>query len=227
MNNCHNYQKIHSRRDFLNKLGMGLGGLSLASLINPLGATNSGAQPQVQGLLNGMGSGLHFPARAKRVIYLFQSGGPSQQDLFDYKPELKKRYGEELPESVRQGQRLTGMTSGQGGFPLAGSVFDFKQHGQSGKWLSDRLPYLGQVADDICWINSMHTDAINHDPAVMFFQRYQRWSPAPLPTILGLCLFAKSTPGCPIPGRARPSTIPQQSWRYYHECSPHSARQAP
>jgi len=170
MNNCHNYQKIHSRRDFLNKLGMGLGGLSLASLINPLGATNSGAQPQVQGLLNGMGSGLHFPARAKRVIYLFQSGGPSQQDLFDYKPELKKRYGEELPESVRQGQRLTGMTSGQGGFPLAGSVFDFKQHGQSGKWLSDRLPYLGQVADDICWINSMHTDAINHDPAVMFFQ---------------------------------------------------------
>ena len=170
MTDCHNYQKIHSRRDFLSKLGMGLGGLSLASLTNPLGANDLRARTRVQGLLNGGVPGPHFPARAKRVIYLFQSGAPSQQDLFDYKPELRKRHGEELPESVRGGQRLTGMTSGQGGFPLAGSVFEFKQHGQCGKWLSDRLPYLGQVADDICWINSMHTDAINHDPAVMFFQ---------------------------------------------------------
>lgn len=139
---CNNYEKIHSRRDFLNKLGMGLGGLSLAGLMNPLEAANL-ARPQVQGRLSG--GGLHFPARAKRVIYLFQSGGPSQQDLFDYKPELNKRHGEELPASVRQGQRLTGMTSGQGGFPLAGSVFGFKQHGQCGKWLSDRLPYLSLI----------------------------------------------------------------------------------
>ena len=166
-NHCHSYEKIHSRRDFLNKLGMGMGGLSLASLVNPLGAMDL-AGPQVQGSL--MGGGLHFPAKAKRVIYLFQSGGPSQQDLFDYKPMLNQMNGQELPASVRQGQRLTGMTSGQGAFPLAGSVFGFKQHGQSGKWLSDRLPYLSQVADDICWIQSMHTDAINHDPAVMFFQ---------------------------------------------------------
>ena len=166
-NHCHNYERIHSRRDFLNKLGMGLGGLSLASLVNPLGAMDL-AGPQVQGSL--LGGGLHFPAKAKRVIYLFQSGGPSQQDLFDYKPILNKMHGQELPASVRQGQRLTGMTSGQGALPLAGSVFGFKQHGQSGKWLSDRLPYLSQVADDICWIQSMHTDAINHDPAVMFFQ---------------------------------------------------------
>ncbi|MFK8162779.1 MAG: DUF1501 domain-containing protein [Lewinella sp.] len=166
-NHCHSYEKIHSRRDFLNKLGMGLGGLSLASLVNPLGAMDL-AGPQVQGPF--LGGGLHFPAKAKRVIYLFQSGGPSQQDLFDYKPILNEMHGQELPASVRQGQRLTGMTSGQGALPLAGSVFGFKQYGQSGKWLSDRLPYLSQVADDICWIQSMHTDAINHDPAVMFFQ---------------------------------------------------------
>jgi hypothetical protein len=164
---CHSYEKIHSRRDFLNKLGMGLGGLSLASLVNPLGAMDL-AGPQVQGSL--LGGGLHFPAKAKRVIYLFQSGGPSQQDLFDYKPMLNKMNGQELPASVRQGQRLTGMTSGQGSFPLAGSVFGFKQYGQSGKWLSDQLPYLSQVTDDICWIKSMHTDAINHDPAAMFLQ---------------------------------------------------------
>jgi hypothetical protein len=166
-NHCSSYEKIHSRRDFLNKLGLGLGGLSLAALMNPLGAMDL-AGPQVQGSL--MGGGLHFTAKAKRVIYLFQSGGPSQQDLFDYKPMLNKMNGQELPASVRQGQRLTGMTSGQGSFPLAGSVFGFKQHGQSGKWLSDRLPYLSQVADDICWIQSMHTDAINHDPAAMFLQ---------------------------------------------------------
>lgn len=168
MSNCHNYEKIHSRRDFLTKLGMGMGALSLASLVNPLGA-NSPAGSQVQSEVErAMSAGL--VPRAKRVIYLFQSGGPSQQDLFDYKPKLREMHGEELPASVRAGQRLTGMTSGQGALPLAGSVFDFKQYGQCGKWLSDRVPYLGQVADDICWINSMHTDAINHDPAVMFLQ---------------------------------------------------------
>ncbi len=168
MSNCHNYQEIHSRRDFLNKLGMGLGAMSLSALMNPLGAA-SGARTLEQGMVERAMSAGIIP-RAKRVIYLFQSGGPSQQDLFDYKPKLREMHGEELPASVRAGQRLTGMTSGQGSLPLAGSVFDFKQHGASGKWLSDRLPYLGQVADDICWINSMHTDAINHDPAVMFLQ---------------------------------------------------------
>ena len=162
---CNEYGKIHSRRDFLNKLGMGLGGLSLASLINPLGA-NHVAGTRVQSLLGAAS----LPIKAKRVIYLFQSGGPSQQDMFDYKPLLNKMHGEELPPSVRAGQRLTGMTAGQGALPLAGSVFNFKQHGQNGKWLSECLPHLAKVTDDICWVNSMHTDAINHDPAVMFLQ---------------------------------------------------------
>jgi hypothetical protein len=156
---CHHYEKIHSRRDFLTKLGMGLGAMSLSSLINPLGASTMRV-PGLKGLV----------PRAKRVIYLFQSGGPSQQDMFDYKPMLRKMHGQELPESIRLGQRLTGMTAGQGSLPLAGSVFDFKQYGQSGKWLSDRVPYLAEVADELCWIQSMHTDAINHDPAVMFLQ---------------------------------------------------------
>ena len=165
---CHEYEKIHSRRHFLQKLGMGLGAMSLGSLINPLGATGTNlAGPQVPGY--GLGAGGIIP-RAKRVIYLFQSGAPSQHDMFDYKPLLRQMHGEELPASVRAGQRLTGMSAGQGVLPLAGSVFNFKQYGQSGKWLSDRLPHLGQVADDICWVQSMHTDAINHDPAVMFFQ---------------------------------------------------------
>ncbi|SER03364.1 DUF1501 domain-containing protein [Neolewinella agarilytica] len=166
--NCNDYEKIHSRRDFLTKFGMGLGAISLASLVNPLGANNV-PQTQVQSAVErAMGKGL--VPRAKRVIYLFQSGAPSQQDLFDYKPLLRKMHGQELPASVRKGQRLTGMTSGQGSLPLAGSTFNFKQYGQSGKWLSDRLPHLAEVADDICWVQSMYTEAINHDPAVMFFQ---------------------------------------------------------
>lgn len=170
---CNEYANLHSRRDFLTKFGLGLGSLSLAGLINPLPA--NGAGPQVQ---NNFGSraippGNIFhagPRRAKRVIYLFQSGAPSQQDLFDDKPLLRKMNGQELPPSVRQGQRLTGMSGGQGSFPLAGSVFDFKQYGDCGMSLSDRLPYLPHVVDDICWVRSMHTDAINHDPATMFLQ---------------------------------------------------------
>ncbi len=167
---CHHYRKLHSRRDFLNRLGMGMGALGLSSLINPLGGVS--ARPQVQGLgSNELGSipGSFVP-RAKRVIYLFQSGGPSTQDLFDFKPKLRELHGQELPDSVRAGQRLTGMSSGQGALPLAGSVFDFKQYGESRMSLSDRLPHIGSIADEACFINSMHTDAINHDPAVMFLQ---------------------------------------------------------
>ena len=119
---------------------------------------------------NGSLGGLHHPAKIKRVIYLFQSGGPSQLELFDYKPMLNKRRGEDLPESIRNGQRLTGMTSGQDKFPLVGSQFNFKQYGNNPAWISDLLPYTAKVADDICVINSMYTEAINHDPAVTFFQ---------------------------------------------------------
>ena len=112
----------------------------------------------------------HFAPRAKRVVYLFQSGGPSHLELLDEKPELKKLHGTELPESIRQGQRLTGMTSGQTSFPVIAPKFGFKSCGQSGLRISELLPYTGKVADDICVIRSMHTEAINHDPAITFIQ---------------------------------------------------------
>lgn len=112
----------------------------------------------------------HFPAKAKRVVYLFQSGGPSHLELLDYKPKLKELHGSELPDSIRQGQRLTGMTSGQKSFPVIAPKFGFQQHGQNGTWISDLLPYTGKVIDDICLIKSMHTEAINHDPAITYIQ---------------------------------------------------------
>jgi len=112
----------------------------------------------------------HFPAKAKRVIFLFQSGGPSHLELFDHKPLLAKYHGQELPDSIRRGQRLTGMTSGQKSFPVIAPKFQFQQHGKNGTWLSELLPHTGRVIDDLCLIRSMHTDAINHDPAITFFQ---------------------------------------------------------
>jgi len=112
----------------------------------------------------------HIAPKAKRVIYLFQSGGPSQHELFDYNPKLNEMVGQELPDSIRNGQRLTGMTSGQDSFPLAGSLFDFKQYGESKAWVSDIMPYTAKVVDELCFIKSMHTEAINHDPAITFFQ---------------------------------------------------------
>ncbi|MEM7367745.1 MAG: DUF1501 domain-containing protein [Bacteroidota bacterium] len=154
-----------NRRQFLRKSGLALGGLALASMFAPA---------EVLGKAVGSTGGIlphpHFPPRIKRVIYLFQSGGPSQLDLFDPKPLLIEKNGEELPESVRQGQRLTGMTVGQKSFPLAGSQFAFQQHGQSGAWISELLPYTAGIADELCIIKSMHTEAINHDPAITFFQ---------------------------------------------------------
>jgi len=140
---------------------MGLGAFSLASLMNPgLLAQGGNVRP----------TGPHFNPQAKRVIYLFQSGGPSHLELFDYKPLLNKMNGEEIPESVTQGQRRTGMTSGQGEFPIAGSVYGFKQHGKSGMWMSELMPHTAEIVDDLCFIKSMHTDAINHDPAATFIQ---------------------------------------------------------
>ncbi len=112
----------------------------------------------------------HFPAKAKRVVYLFQSGGPSHLELLDYKPKLKELHGTELPDSIRQGQRLTGMTSGQKSFPVIAPKFGFHQCGQNGTWISDLLPHTGTVIDDVCLIKSMHTEAINHDPAITFIQ---------------------------------------------------------
>jgi len=153
------------RREFLTKTSLGLGSAALASLLNPVNMYGQHTNPA-----RGVMDAVHLAPRAKRVIYLFQSGGPSQMELFDYKPLLNKREGEELPESIRGGQRLTGMTSNQKSFPLVGSVFDFAQHGQSGAWVSELMPYTAKIADELCFIKSMHTEAINHDPAITFFQ---------------------------------------------------------
>jgi Protein of unknown function (DUF1501) len=157
-----------SRRTFLQRAAIGIGSLALGNL---LGCSDSTSSASMDAMAGGILPGLpHIAPKAKRVIYLFQSGAPSQLELFDWKPLLRKMNGQELPESVRQGQRLTGMTSGQKRLPLAGSVIDFKQYGQSGAWFSDLLPHTARVVDDLCIIQSMHTEAINHDPAVTFFQ---------------------------------------------------------
>ena len=152
-----------TRRHFLSRTSTGLGAAALGTLLNEsaLGGTETTGGTLKQ---------LHHPAKAKRIIYLFMSGGPSQLDTFDYKPLLNEKNGEDLPESVRQGQRLTGMSANQASLPLAGSAFNFKQHGQSGTWVSDLLPHTAKMADELCLIKSMHTEAINHDPAITFFQ---------------------------------------------------------
>lgn len=157
-----------NRRDFLSSSTLGLGGAALASLLNPfqaLGKSSPGNDP-VEGIL----SSPHVFPRAKRVIYLFQSGGPSQIELFDYKPQLRKMSGQEIPASVVGEQRLSGMVSNQAEFPLVGSIFDFQRYGQSGAYVSELLPHTAKVVDDLCIIKSMHTDAINHEPAVIFVQ---------------------------------------------------------
>ncbi len=152
---------LQNRRQFFSRTSAGIGGLALAQLLG-----GSSAIADSGGVLQST----HFPAKAKRVIYLFMSGGPSQLDLFDYKPVLNEQNGQELPDSVRRGQRLTGMSANQATLPLAGSAFKFQQHGQSGAWVSELLPHTAGIADDLCFIKSMHTEAINHDPAITFFQ---------------------------------------------------------
>ena len=152
----------HTRRAFLGHGTLGLGGIALGSLLN--------AQAAKRNAIGGQAGLPHFAPKAKRVIYLFQSGGPSQMDLFDYKPHLAKRFGEEVPESIYPAERKTTMTSGQASFPCAPSTLKFTRHGQAGTWLSEPLHNLAQVIDDVCVIKSMHTDAINHDPAATLFQ---------------------------------------------------------
>ncbi|NND08434.1 MAG: DUF1501 domain-containing protein [Saprospiraceae bacterium] len=153
------------RRQFLTRTSIGLGAFALGRLASPGLFAQSGASGS-----NGLPDLPHFPAKVKRVIYLFQSGGPSQLDLYDYKPMLLKMHGEQLPDSVRKGQRLTGMSAGQSSLPLTGSIFDFKQYGSSKRWVSELMPHTAKIVDDLCFIKSMQTDAINHDPAITFFQ---------------------------------------------------------
>jgi hypothetical protein len=153
-----------NRRRFLSKLSLGIGSVALGSLLIPdLFSNKSDEEMMLTGLPQ-------FAPKAKRIIYLFQNGAPSQLDLFDYKPKLQEMFGLDLPASVRMGQRLTGMTADQKKFPLAGSVFKFNQYGQAKAWISEILPYTAKVVDDLCIIKSMFTEAINHDPALTFFQ---------------------------------------------------------
>ncbi len=151
-----------TRRHFLSKLSTGIGGAALASMLpkNALGASSA----EGQNLL------ANYAPKAKRVIYLFMSGGPAQQDLFDYKPKLQEFNGQPLPDHVRGEQRLTGMSGKQSSLPLAGSQFEFQQHGKSGAWVSSLLPHTAKVVDELCFVKSLWTEAINHDPAMTFFQ---------------------------------------------------------
>jgi hypothetical protein len=163
-----------TRRHFLSAASLGIGGAALVSLLDPMrlagqAATGAGAGAPV--LPDAHVSGTrHVVPRAKRVIYLFQSGGPSQFELFDHKPMLQRMNGEELPASVRMGQRLTGMTTNQKQFPLAGAPFAFARHGRSGATVSELMPHTARIVDELCFVKSMHTEAINHDPAVTFVQ---------------------------------------------------------
>jgi len=152
-----------NRRKFLSRLSLGIGSIALGSLLIP--DLFKGGEEEA--IMTGLP---HFAPRAKRIIYLFQNGAPSQLDLFDYKPLLQKMQGEDLPASIRNGQRLTGMTADQVKFPLAGTVFQFSRYGQSRAWLSELLPFTSRVVDDICFIKTLYTEAINHDPALTFFQ---------------------------------------------------------
>jgi len=156
-----------TRRTFFSRTSSGIGIAALASLLHPnLFAAGAEFDPKTGGL-----AGLpHFPPKAKRVIFLHQSGAPSQIELFDYKPVLDKLHNTELPGSVRMGQRITGMTSGQESFPVARSIFRFAPQGQSGTYLSELMPHHGKIVDDIALIKTMHTDAINHDPAITLIQ---------------------------------------------------------
>jgi hypothetical protein len=150
-----------TRRHFFSRTATGIGIAALGSLLAEQGfAAETGGLPGLP----------HFAPKAKRVVFLHQSGGPSQMDLFDYKPTLDKLAGTELPGSIRMGQRITGMTSGQSTFPVARSLFKFQQHGKSGTWASELIPHMAKIVDDITIVKTMNTDAINHDPAITFIQ---------------------------------------------------------
>lgn len=153
-----------ARRNFLRHSAVGIAGVALGDLLHRT-ASAGGTLGDASAI-----QGHHFSPRAKRVIYLFQSGGPAQQDLFDEKPLLREQHGQQLPDFVRKGQRLTGMSANQASIPLAGSAFRFDQYGAGRAWISEILPYTAKIADELCFIKSMYTEAINHDPAITFFQ---------------------------------------------------------
>jgi len=173
------YVRSETRRQFLTRGKNALGTAAMASLLGAAGARSAYGAPAAGGAGRPLFSaranpGLpnlpHFAPKAKSVIYLHMVGGPSQMDLYDYKPEMNAYYDKDLPESIRKGQRLTTMTSGQTRFPVAPSKYKFAQHGKSGMWVSELLPYTARMVDEMCFIRSMHTDAINHEPAICYMQ---------------------------------------------------------
>jgi hypothetical protein len=167
MNLDHEFRLLQTRRQFFGRAAAGIGTAALASLLNErlfAAAVEDALRP------HGALPAFHVPPKAKHVIYLFMSGGPSHIDLFDYKPRLKEHHGTELPGSVRMGQRITGMTSGQKSFPCVAPMFRFDQYGQSGTWVSELLPNIGSIVDEIAIVKSLNTEAINHDPATTYIQ---------------------------------------------------------
>ena len=163
------YELMLTRRQLFGRTACGLGAAALSTLLQDDARAAQAPTAAGQGV-PGVLKKLHVPAKVKHVIYLHQSGGPAHIDLFDYKPQLAGHFDADLPDSVRMGQRITGMTSGQKRLPVAPTIFKFAQHGKNGTWLSELLPQTATVADDICVIKSMHTEAINHDPAITFIQ---------------------------------------------------------
>src|SRR5436190_5556337 len=166
MNPIFDHHLLQTRRQFFGSTGLRLGGMALASLLGSRAVRGADAASQVMyPALPGLP---HFAQKAKALIYLHMNGGPSQIDTFDYKPVLNDHFDKDLPDSVRRGQRITTMTSGQARLPVAPSMFKFARHGQSGLWVSELLPYTAQCADDIAVVKTVHTNAINHDPACTF-----------------------------------------------------------
>jgi len=165
MHPFHNFALQQTRRQFFGGLGIRAGNLALASMLGSELMAKGAASSQVMPPLPDMP---HFPAKAKRIIYLHMNGGPSQLDTWDYKPNLKAQFDKDLPESIRNGQRITTMTSGQARLPVAPSMFNFAQHGQSGRWVSELLPYTAKIVEELAVIKSVPTTAINHDPACTF-----------------------------------------------------------
>jgi hypothetical protein len=158
---------IETRRHFFGRAAAGIGTAALGSLLNP---DLFGATSENEARVGGMPGLPHFAPKAKRVIYLFMSGAPSQLDMWDYKPKMQEWYDKDLPDSIRNGQRITTMTSGQKRFPIAPSTFKFRRHGQQGAWVSELLPHTAKIVDDLAVIKTINTEAINHDPAITYIQ---------------------------------------------------------
>jgi hypothetical protein len=163
MHPLHDHARAMTRRHFFQRGALGLGGAALATLL-----AEAGPDPTKKPATGGLPGLPHFPPKAKRAIYLFMNGGPSQMDLWDYKPKMNDLYDKDLPDSIRKGQRLTTMTSGQARFPIAPSKYKFTQHGKCGRWVSELLPYTARIVDEIALVQTVHTEAINHDPAVTY-----------------------------------------------------------